>query len=91
MELTYKDYCRTRNLKPENKEAWQKWVNKKCDVLAMWSHIWNKGDIFVTRDKDFHRKMKKQKLIELGAGEILMPKQAALLLHKKMLKQNGET
>lgn len=76
IELEYKEFCGKRGLNLNDKEMWQDWVNVKCDVLALWSHIWNGGGIFVTKDKNFHKKTKKTRLIALGAGEILKPQEA---------------
>lgn len=53
-----------------------KWRNRRCDVLGMWSHIHHGGDAFITRDKNFHKKTKKPKLIALGARQIMTPKEA---------------
>ena len=53
------------------------WRNAKCDVLALWSHINDKDDIFVTRDGNIHKQTKKPQLHALGAGDILRPKDAA--------------
>jgi hypothetical protein len=75
-EIKYIDFCKKRRLNPNNKKNWRKWINKKCDVLAMCSHIWNDGGIFVTTDNNFHKKTKKPRLIALGAGEILKPQEA---------------
>lgn len=76
IELEYKEFCRKQGLNLDDKEMWRKWVNAKCDVLALWSHIWNGGGIFVTTDNNFHKKTKKSRLIALGAGEILKPQEA---------------
>ena len=51
------------------------WRNAKCDVLGMWCHIYYKGDIFVTGDRNFHKESKKPRLIALGAKEIVKPKE----------------
>lgn len=75
IELEYKEFCRKQGLNLDDKEMWRKWVNAKCDVLALWSHIWNGGGIFVTTDNNFHKKTKKSRLIALGAGEILKPQE----------------
>ena len=80
IELEYGDFCKKRGLKPDNRKAWRKWVNAKCDVLALWSHIWYSGDIFVTRDQNFHKETKKLQLIALGAGKILKPVETVELL-----------
>jgi len=52
----------------------------KCDVLALWSHVWFKGDIFITTDKDLRKKSVKPRPIELSAGKILRPDEAVNLL-----------
>jgi hypothetical protein len=73
IQLEYRNYCEKRSLKLSDEKAWHKWTNAKCDVLSLWSHIWYKGDIFVTRDNNYHKKTKKPDLIRLGAGDILTP------------------
>lgn len=80
IELEYSDFCKKRGLDPDSRKAWRKWVNAKCDVLALWSHIRYDGDIFVTRDKDFHKETVKPRLIELGAGKIFTPAETIKLL-----------
>ena len=55
----------------------REWINKKCDVQAMWCHIHYSGDAFVTSDTNFHKHTKKPRLKALGAGEILTPDVAA--------------
>jgi len=80
IEIKFSDFCKKRGLDPDNEKAWRKWVNAKCDVLALWSHIWYDGDIFVTGDKDFHKETVKPRLIKLGAGKILRPAEAVKLL-----------
>ena len=76
IEIEYKEFCRKRGLDLNNKRMRRKWRNVKCDVLALWSHVWNGGGIFVTKDSHFHRRTKKPRLIALGAGEILKPQEA---------------
>ncbi len=80
IEFEYSDFCKKHGLDPDSGKAWRKWVNAKCDVLALWSHIWYDGDIFVTSDKDFHKETVKPRLIELGAGQILRPDESLELL-----------
>ena len=79
-ETEYSDFCKIHHLKETNKDALKKWVRRKCDVLALWSHIMYNGDIFVTRDKIYSREPNKQKLIRLGARKILEPDQAIKML-----------
>jgi hypothetical protein len=79
-EMEYPDFCRKHSYDEKTKEEdWNKWVNIKCDVLTLWSHIWYDGDIFVTRDDNFLQ-TKKQRLIELGAGKILRPAETVKML-----------
>lgn len=73
------DYAQTRRIDPqkginEETKEWRTWRNRKCDTLAMWCHIYYEGDIFVTRDSDFHKPTKKPALIKLGAKSILDPR-----------------
>ena len=55
---------------------WKSWRNRKCDTLAMWCHIHYKGDIFVTRDANFLKPKKKNRLIQLGAKSVMSPAEA---------------
>ncbi len=52
---------------------YKKWVNCKCDTLGLWCHIYYDGDIFVTRDGNFHKETKKLQLEELVAKRISTP------------------
>lgn len=56
------------------------WRNHKCDVLCMWCHIRNDGDIFVSRDGNFFEEEKKKRLEHLGAGRIVSPQEACQFL-----------
>jgi hypothetical protein len=80
VEFTWQDYCRTNDIDPLPKSPNRKWLNCKCDVQAMWSHIHAKRDVFVTSDKNFHRPEKKAALIALGAKGIEYPDEAVRLL-----------
>jgi len=53
-----------------------KWVNKRCDAVSMWCHIYYENDIFVTNDHNFFKQQKLNKLIDLGANRILKPIEA---------------
>ncbi len=84
-EFTWEDFARVNNVDSNGTAEpagplWQKWLNRKCDVLAMWSHIFYRGDVFVTADERFHKVTKKPRLIELGAKSILRPAEAAALI-----------
>lgn len=58
----------------------RKWLNAKCDVQLMWAHIWYQRDIFVTSDKNFHKRSKRPRLIKLGAKHIETPASTVKLL-----------
>lgn len=62
----------------ENHKEFIKWRNRKCDVLGLWCHIFYANDIFVTRDKNFHKESKKPLLINLGAKSICYPSEVPL-------------
>jgi len=81
IEVEYSDFCKKRGLKRDDRKAWRRWVNAKCDVLALWSHIWYNGDIFITRDNNFHRKA--EKLTKVGAGKIQRPIEALKLINQR--------
>ncbi len=61
----------------------KRWRNAKCDVQTMWCHLHYDGDIFISRDKVFHKATKKPRLIELGAGIIATPEEAIEYLDKR--------
>lgn len=67
----YAEYCKRFGLDPNNGIIDRRWRRIKCDVQAMWCHIHYGNDIFVSQDKNFHKATKKEKLIALGAREIL--------------------
>jgi hypothetical protein len=56
------------------------WRNAKCDVQAIWAHVHNRRDVFVTTDSNFHKHTKKGRLVALGAGAIKDPGAAAKLI-----------
>ena len=76
IEYDYKDYCNNKTIPVINGQMDAKWRNAKIDVLCMWSHIHSRGDIFITRDKNFHKFSKKAPLISLGAKNIMYPEDA---------------
>ena len=82
IEFNYSKYCKHQGLIEKTEDICGKWVNRKCDVLIMWCHIWYKGDVFVTRDKQFFKETKKPLLEKLGAKEILCPAEAVSRLRE---------
>lgn len=80
VECQWSDFCRSRGLDAEAVLKNSEWLNKKCDVLAMWSHMHYEHDIFVTSDENFHSEQKKSDLLVLGAGRIEYPEDAVALI-----------
>jgi len=81
VEFLWQDYCAARGLGPNDVPLARGWRNSKCDVQALWSHIFHKRDVFVTSDQNFHAHSKKPTLITLGANRIETPDSALSLLH----------
>jgi hypothetical protein len=51
----------------------RKWLNRTCDIHALWCHIQNRNEIFLTTDDNFTKETKLLKLLALGAGRICHP------------------
>ena len=79
VEFTWQDYCGAHGLNPTARPS-GRWRNCKCDVLALWSHIHFKRDVFVTSDDKFHAVTKKPALIALGANRIETPATSLALI-----------
>lgn len=83
IKFKWSDHAETHGLDPnqaadvQHKE-WIKWRNRKCDTLALWCHIYYDKDVFVTRDRNFHKTTKKQSLVKLGAKAIQYPSEVDL-------------
>jgi len=60
--------------KEQLKPLQRKVTNAKCDVFAIWGHIYFKRDCFVSNDRNFHKKSKQ--LVNIGAKLIATPQQA---------------
>lgn len=79
-EFLWSDYSRIHGIDPDFQGTDARWLNRKCDVQAIWSHIYSKRDIFVTSDRNFHKQTKKPALIALGASRIEYPRDACNLI-----------
>ena len=81
-ELNWPNHCRAKGLDVNSltSDDYITWRNRKCDVQAMWCHIYNKRDVFVTTDGRFFRQTKKSALLALGAGRIERPRDAIALI-----------
>lgn len=75
LPFSYGDYCAACGLdaKADVGTVGMKWVNAKCDVQTLWSHINAGRNVFVTSDGNFHTPGRKPALIALGAGHISTP------------------
>jgi hypothetical protein len=80
LERQWADFCRARSLDPNTLPRGTEWHNAKCDVQALWSHVYHHRNVFVTRDVNFHKATKKPALLSLGAGRIEEPGTAIALL-----------
>jgi hypothetical protein len=57
------------NLAMDDMRNRRKWLNTKCDVQVVWTHIWHKTDVLVTSDEGIARKS--ATLATLGANVYL--------------------
>ncbi len=80
VEFQWPDFCAVRGWDPNAHPVDIKWRNAKCDVQALWSHIYHCRNVFVTGDAKFHAVTKLPALIALGAGHIVNPQSAVSML-----------
>jgi hypothetical protein len=78
--FSWHDWCRAKGIDPIPEQPGGNWRNCKCDVQAIWTHIHNRRDVFVTSDETFHSATKKPALINLGANRIEYPDTAVSFL-----------
>lgn len=81
LEFLWADYCAVQGIPPTDPLLAHKWRNAKCDVQAIWTHVFHERNVFVTGDRNFHAKTKKPALIAIGADKIETPDSAVLLLN----------
>ena len=72
-------YCQAYGIDPESNLD-RRWKNAKCDVQAFWCHAYNKREVFVTSDLNFHAVNKSRLLLEIAGGRIESPSNACSLL-----------
>jgi hypothetical protein len=60
---------------PDTSEKFATWLNRVCDVQAMWCHLHYANDVFVTSDGNFHKATKRPRLLAMGAGRICRPEE----------------
>jgi len=80
VEFALADFCQARGLTLDTRALPRQWRNAKCDVQALWSHIYHKRACFVTRDENFLKVSKLPALLHLGAGSIRRPAEAAAVV-----------
>jgi hypothetical protein len=73
----YIGYCASRGIDPNAKPLDRKWLNAKCDVQIVWSHIHHGGGTLVTNDENFIKSTKLPRLMLLGAGAIVRTAEAS--------------
>ena len=61
-------------IEDQNVSQLSKWRNRKCDVLALWTHVHERRRYFVTSDMNFSKK--KAALDSAGFGIIVSPNEA---------------
>src|SRR5882762_9907969 len=80
IDFLYADHCIVTSIDPATQPIDGRWLNAKCDVQAMWSHIHAGNDVFVTEDGRFLTARRRSALIALGAGSVLTPDDAVAQL-----------
>ena len=76
----YEKFCAKKQI-PTNDDLDPRWRNARCDSLGLWCHIHYERDVFVTRDRNFHKATKRRVLEEqLGARRIVLPSDAMALV-----------
>jgi hypothetical protein len=53
--------------------AGRRWLDRHCEVQAMWCHIHNRNDVFLTTDTNLKRDALRPKLGAFGAGRVCLP------------------
>ena len=64
-EFNWQDYAKAHGIDPtqsihDNSPDWQKWRNRKCDVLTMWCHIATMQAIFLSQVTSIFLEQRKQ-------------------------------
>jgi hypothetical protein len=78
VEFLWRDYALAHGLDVNATPAAWRWRNVKCDVQAIWTHVYYHRDVFVTSDDNYHNHS--AELIALGVGLVVAPENAVALL-----------
>jgi hypothetical protein len=76
IDYRWGEFMRSPEAERHPAAAYACWCAARCNVLAMTSHIYAGGDLFISRDERFWWSDAPQRLRRLGAGEILTPREA---------------
>ncbi len=87
-EYDHRKYCISRGITTGKGALDARWRNRRCDVLALWSHVYYHRDVFVTRDGNFLNPAKQPRLKALGAGTICTPSDACAIAR---IRGRGQT
>jgi hypothetical protein len=73
-DFLYEDFCLKRNMDPNKIPLNKEWINHKCDTQMIWSLVYHKKLIFLTRNtKEFQKN--KDELEKLGNFKIMTPEE----------------
>jgi hypothetical protein len=77
----WKDTAKRLGLEVEDvvSPGYAKWRNNIIDAQMFWTHVWNKGDIFVTRDKNFKKKLSSSRFAE---WRVMTPSEASTFIRR---------
>ncbi len=73
-QFSYQDHCLATGV-DQALPLDPKWLNRRCDVITLSTHISNNRDVFVGNDKNFLKSAKTAALTMIGAKRILRPDQ----------------
>ncbi len=80
IQYAWRDYRKAHQIEAATPSKDSPWRAAKCDVQMMLAHIEAERDVFVTSADIFHRDIKKQQLVALGARAIEYPAQAVEMI-----------
>lgn len=76
LEFRWGDELRRRGAEVARDVLHARWRQARCEVLSMWAHLHYAGDIFVTRNEAYWQRDNRERLIRMGAGDIVTPQGA---------------
>lgn len=67
IEIKYEDYFLKEGIE-QNEKGRKKWWNYRIEVIILWSAVYHRKDILITKDENFHRNkdmIKKRRIIDV--------------------------